>query len=113
MSTEEDLIVNVRSFLTSAELVYLKRDFTSASILFFKALFGILDTILLRKYGKTPKDHSERFRLLQKDFSELYEILDKLYPIYRDTYTLRIEKEACDKIKENVNSIIKKYKIFI
>jgi len=112
MNLKEDLIENIKSFLSSAELVYKKGDYTSASILFFKSLFAVLDLIILKKSGKTPKDHSERFRLLQNEFPELYEILDKLYPVYRETYTLKIEKDVCDKIKENVDSITKKYKIF-
>ena len=111
--TTNSLIENIKSFLDSAELIFTKEDYTSSTILLFKALFLTLDLIVLRKVGKTPKDHSERFRILQKEFPELYELLDKFYPVYRETYTLKIEKEICLKIKENVNSIIKKYEIFV
>lgn len=112
MDLEKDLIENIKSFLASAELVYEKGDYTSATILSFKAFFAVLDFIILKKFGKTPKDHSERFRLLQKEFSDLYEILNKFYPVYRETYTLKIEKEVCNKVKENVKFVIEKYKIF-
>ena len=110
---ENVLVDNVRNFAQSADLVYSKKDYTSATILYFKALFCALDYIILQKLGKSPKDHSERFRILESDFPELYEMLDKVYAVYRDTYTARIEREICDKIKENVKSLIKEYSLFL
>lgn len=110
---ENALVENARSFVQSADLVYSKRDYTSATILYFKALFCALDYIILRKLGKSPKDHSERFRILESEFPELYEMLDKVYAVYRDTYTARIEKDICDRIKENVKSLIEKYSLFV
>ena len=109
---ESILKENIRGFLKSAELVYKTSDFTSATILYFKALFSILDLIILRGRGKIPKDHSERFRILELDYNELYIILDKLYPDYRDTYTVKINKEICHKIKENVERVVKEQKFF-
>ena len=79
--------------------------------MYFKALFIALDIIILEKEGKAPKDHNERFRTLQINFPDLYDVLDEFYPTYRDTYSSKIDKETCDKIKENVKRIIKKYKI--
>ena len=110
---ENALADNARNFAQSADLVYSKKDYTSATILHFKALFCALDYILLQKLGKSPKDHSERLRILESDFPELYEMLDKVYAVYRDTYTARIEREICDKIKENVKSLIKEYSLFL
>ena len=110
---EKDLLDNIKNFLQSADIVYSNKDYTSATILYFKALFCALDLIILQKFGKTPKDHSERFKILKDDFFELYEILDKIYSVYRETYTLKIEKDICDKIKKDVNSIIEKHKLFV
>ena len=102
---------NIKTFLNSAELVYNTQDFTSATILYFKALFTAIDIIILKNKGKIPKDHSERFRILELFEPVLYSLLDKIYPIYRNTYTTTINKETCDKIKENVKRIIKEQKI--
>ena len=110
---KEELIKNIKKILKSAELVYANKDFTSATILYFKAAFSILDLILLRLKGKTPKDHTERFRMLEDSCPDLYEFIDKYFKIYRDTYSISIDKETCDKIKENVKRIIEKYKIQI
>lgn len=111
---EEESIIreNIRSFLKSAQLVYKSSDFTSATILYFKTLFVIFDLLILRRLGKTPKDHGERFRILESNYSDLYIILDKIYPIYRNTYTAKINKETADMVKENVERIIKEQRIF-
>ena len=108
---KEDLISNIKSFKNSAELVYSTKDYTSAAILYFKCLFVVLDLIILQKNGKTPKDHTERFKILKEDFSELYSFLDKYYSVYRQTYSLTIDKTACNEVKENVERIIKEFKI--
>lgn len=108
-----DLLKNIKTILKSADIVYETKDFTSATILYFKAIFVILDYLILKKSGKSPKDHTERFILLKELFPDLYIFLDKYFNIYRNTYSLTIDKETCDKIKQNTNEIIKKYKIFV
>ena len=108
---KEDLIKNIISFKNSAEIVYDSGDYTSSTILYFKCLFVILDLLILQKKGKTPKDHTERFNSLKDNFFELYIFLDKHYHIYRQTYSLIIDKPVCDEVRKNVERIIKKYKI--
>lgn len=90
---KDELISNTRKIFSSAELVFENKDYTSATILYFKTVFGVLDIILLEKEGKTPKDHTERFRMLEKKYPDLYEFLDKYFRIYRDTYSTAIEKK--------------------
>ena len=107
----DNLIKNIKKLLNSAKLVYNTMDYTSATILYFKCLFMIIDYIILKKNGKTPKDHGERFRILEKDFPDLYIMLDKDFPLYRNTYSLSISKEKCNGIKENVRKTIEEYKI--
>lgn len=109
---EELLKENIANFFASAKLLFDRADFTSSAIIYFKALFAILDLSILKKLGKTPKDHSERFRFLELNFPELYIVLDQLYPIYRASYTNSISKFDCIVIKENVERIVKEQKIF-
>jgi len=108
---KDDLIMNIKSFKNSAELVYNARDYTSATILYFKCLFAILDLIILQKKGKMPKDHTERFKILRDDFSELYIFLDKFYAIYRQTYSIIIDRSVCTEVKKNVERVIAEYEI--
>ena len=102
---------NISIFKNSADTLYLAKDYTSATILYFKTLFAIQDYILLQKIGQSPKDHNERFRFLEKYFPESYEVLDKEFSTYRDTYSKIIHKETCDRIKKIVEDEIKHHKI--
>lgn len=108
---EEELLNNIQTFWKSAELVYATKDYTSATILYFKCLFVILDYVLFKSIRKTPKDHTERFRWLELKFPDLYIIIDKYFHIYGDTYSLKIEKVKCDEVRKNVSRIIKEQKI--
>lgn len=108
---KRDLIKNIKDFKNSAEIVYKTGDYTSSTILYFKCLFVVLDLIILQKKGKTPKDHTERFNILKENFSELYLFLDKHYYIYRQTYSLTVDKLTCDEVRKNVERIIEEYKI--
>jgi len=107
----KELVKNIQMFLSSAQLVYKATDYTSATILYFKAAFAAIDIILLQKEGKSPKDHTERFRMIEEKYPDLYVFLDKYFPIYRDTYTAIIEKARCDEVKKNVEYIIERYKL--
>jgi len=91
-----ELLKNIKQIFNSADLVYSHKDFTSATILYFKAAFSILDLILLQREGKTPKDHTERFRMLENSYPKLYEFLDKYFKIYRNIYSISIDRETCD-----------------
>ena len=77
MTPEESLLANIRTFKRSADLVYGTKDHTSAATLYFKTLFAILDLILLRTQGRMPKDHTERFRMLEATRKDLYDFIDK------------------------------------
>lgn len=103
----DELKENIQRLWRSAELLFKDEDYTSATILYFKCLFEIMDLIIYQKLRLIPKDHTQRFEILKEDFSKYYLILDKIYSIYRDTYTNRIEKEKCEGVKKNVLSIAK------
>ncbi len=111
MGIREDLSKNIRMFLSSADLVYERGDYTSATVLYFKALFAILDYIILNSGKGVPKDHSERFRVLESSAPKLYTVLDKLYPTYRSSYTLSVGREKCDVVRRHVRKLAEEYKI--
>lgn len=113
MGLKEDLLKNIKNFIDSAKILYERKDYTSSCVLFFKALFAIVDYILLVSGKGIPKDHSERFRILQNYSNRLYTILDKLYPIYRSTYSVPASKENCEEVREYVKKLIEEYKIKI
>lgn len=104
----DELLENARSFWRSAEIIYSTKDYTSAIVLYFKCLFALLDWVILKNKKKAPKDHTERFRILQLDFPELYTSLDRIFGIYRDAYSVRIEKDKCDEVKKYAAGIAQK-----
>jgi hypothetical protein len=59
---------------------------------YFKSLTALNDFKLSEK-GIKIKDHSERFYHLKHHFPNLYEITDKLFTIYRRTYTGELSSE--------------------
>jgi len=71
--TKEQILI----FKKSADSLFNQKDYTSATILYFKTWFAIQDYTLLEKVGQSPKDHGERFRLLEKSFPKSYINLDK------------------------------------
>ena len=106
--SESNLLENIRKIRSSAELVYKNKDYTSATILTFKLAFSVLDLLLLRSEGRTPKDHSERFRMLERARPDLYRFLDKYFRVYQDTYSTSIDKQICDEVRRNVQAIMER-----
>ena len=104
-------VEQVLQFKSSADLLYQAKDYTSATILYFKTLFSLQDYVLLNKLGESPKDHGVRFRLLEKHFPDLYHELDLEFTTYRDTYSKVVDKETCTRIKKRVENDLKKHQI--
>jgi len=101
----------ILQFKKSADNVYASEDYTSATILYFKTWFAVQDFILLQKIGQSPKDHTERFRMLEKNFPGIYIEIDKEFSTYKDTYSKIIDKNTCDRIKIVVENEIRNNKI--
>lgn len=103
--------VQALTFKRSADTLYASGDYTSATILYFKTLFAIQDFLLLEESGESPKDHSARFRSLEKYFPDLFRELDIEFSTYRDTYSKLIDKETCDRVKKLVENDLARHKI--
>ena len=74
---------------------------------YFKAITQLCDLMLLRKRGYAPSSHTERFRLLEKEFLPVYLSVDRIFKTYQDTYSQPITKESCTIIKNELKNIIK------
>ena len=107
MITKRQIII----FKSSADSLYKTKDYTSATILYFKTLFAIQDFLLIEQTGESPRDHTERFKKLKISFPDLFIQLDKEFTTYRDTYSKILDKEICLRIRRLVENDIEKYKI--
>ncbi|MFH1054096.1 MAG: hypothetical protein V1740_06780 [Candidatus Woesearchaeota archaeon] len=50
-----------------------KQRYKNATILLSKSLFALCDMIILNKLRKLPKNHGERFRILEDHFPKMSE----------------------------------------
>ena len=82
-----------------------KGRYKNSVILFSKALFAICDILIQTKLNKLPKNHSERFRILEQYFKEVYEIIDEIFDKYTDSYSKPVLKETCEAIKNGIKKI--------
>lgn len=78
----------------------------SSTILISKSLFALCDYLILKKYGKLPKNHSERFRILELKENNIYHQIDEIFSKYVDTYSKPSNDENYKKIKEVIKKII-------
>ena len=82
-----------------------KSRYKNSAILFSKALFAMCDIIISNKLKKLPKNHTERFRILEDYFKEIYIIVDGIFDKYTDSYSKPILKDACEAIKNGIKKI--------
>lgn len=66
---------------------------------------------LLQRTGNTPSSHIERFRITQNKFQEIYDLIDKDFPFYQDSYVHFMTKELAEVIKNDAKTVAEKLKI--
>ena len=82
-----------------------KGHYKNTVILLSKALFALCDIIILEKLDKLPKSHTERFRILEQHFNDIYLIVDEVWSSYTDSYSKPALKETCEAIKNAIKKI--------
>jgi len=100
MSIKKDLTSNAKEYFENALLAQKKKQYNSSVTLFFKTLSTLSDLYLLINEGRIPSSHSERFRILENKYPKIYEILDKDFPFYQNSYRTKLKLEV-SKIFEN------------
>lgn len=98
---------NFNEYFGLAEQAFKSKKYNSAVTLFFKAISAAVDLFILNKEGFVPSSHTERFRIVKDKYHEIYNILDKDFPFYQDSYTNRMDKEAAEVLKEDAQRIKK------
>jgi hypothetical protein len=88
--------------------LFLQEHYNSSVVLFFKSLASFTDLFLLNKKGIIPSSHNERFNITKKEFSEIYDLLDKDFPFYQGSYNSIISKEIVEVVRDDARIIAKK-----
>lgn len=107
---EEILVSNVEEYLESAEQALKEKKYNVAATLFFKAICAAIDLLLFKKEKSVPSSHTDRFRIVQQKYPDLYHLLDRDFPFYQDSYSHKISKEAVELLKEDAKTITERIK---
>ena len=108
---KEILIKTAKEYFNSGEEEFAKQRYNSALVLYFKALIALTDLYLLQKTKQTPYSHTSRFKICQEKFPEIYNLIDKDFPFYQDSYIQKMSKELAEVIKEDAKIMAKKNQI--
>ena len=87
--------------------VFREGKYNSATTLFFKAVVSLCDLYILGKEGRIPSSHSDRFRILEEKYPEIYAVVDRDFPFYQDSYTKKMDKESAELLKNDIGKIKK------
>lgn len=104
---EKFLIENAKEFLTKAKEADADKAYNSAVTLYFKAIAVLADLFIFRKEGSIPSNHAERFRILERKYPYLYRIMDKDFPIYQQSYQLRLGKEYSEVLRKDAEKAVR------
>ena len=108
---EKILIEAAKEHYESGTFSIKKNKYNSAVVLFFKSLIALCDIYILRKTKSTPSSHNSRFRILKEISREVYDLLDKDFPFYQESYFQRMTKELAEIIKDDAENLAKKLEI--
>ncbi|MAF35616.1 hypothetical protein CL622_00680 [archaeon] len=107
---KEILEENFNEYKEGAESAYNQKKYNIATTLFFKAMCAGVDLYILKKENIVPSSHTKRFRIVEEKYPQIYEILDRDFPFYQESYTQKSNKEATEVLREDVKTITKMLK---
>lgn len=98
----EILVESAKEYYEMGNIAYKRKSANSAVILYFKTLVALVDLYILQQTNQTPSSHTQRFRITKEKFSQIYNILDKNFPFYQDSYTQKMSLELAEVIKDDI-----------
>lgn len=101
----EELLKNANEFLESGEENFKKKRFNASAPDFFKAIVIFCDYLVYKNMKIMPKNHNERFLLLEKYFPQIYNKVSGLFKIYTQSYNLRLKQNDSIKIKNYADEL--------
>ena len=93
----------------AAQMLLSLKKVKVAVILFSKSLFSLLDYLILKKYFKLPKSHTERFRILEEKEPQLYILVDEVWQFYHDSYSKPAAEKAIVLLLNTIREVIGSY----
>ena len=106
MNQEDELRNTFIEEYSSAKMLKRIGKLKSALILISKSLFALCDYILFKKYAKLPRNHGERFRMLQLKENNTYLEVSSIWSQYTDTYSKPANGESYDLLNNIIIKVI-------
>ena len=101
----EQLLKNALEFLESGNENLDKKRFNVAVSDFFKSIAIFCDYLIYSELRIMPKNHNNRFSLLQSYFNEIYEKVSFLFKTYVRSYNLNMTHLEATKLKEYADEL--------
>ncbi len=105
MTLNQTLLENVQEFKKESEKAKADNAYNSAVTLCFKAVAVLVDLFLLKKEGFIPKNHTERFEILRAKHKQVYLVLDKIFPLYQQSYRLKMGLQQLEVIENEFRKL--------
>ncbi len=104
--TKEEIVATLKEFFEAAMDSEKKKRYKAAITLYYKALIEAADFLIFSKMNKVPRNHSQRFRWLRKQYKDIYTPASDLFKIYRATYNRNVTKQEMEKVKAGLIEIL-------
>lgn len=108
---ENILLETAKEYHESADFSFNRQSYNATVVLFFKCLIALSDLYLVRKTGSSPSSHNARFRMLQENAPEIYNLIDKDFPFYQDSYVQKMSRELAEVIKHDAKTVAEKLEV--
>ena len=96
----------------AAQMLLQREMLKAAVILYSKALFAAIDYLIFSKYGKLPKNHTERFRILRLRESKIHQDLENVWSKYTDSYSKPATAESVEIFRKVISELIRNDEAF-
>ena len=108
LTKKQILEKTAKEYFESGEDDLEKKRYNSALVLFFKCLIALVDIYVYEKTGNTPSSHTARFNICREKFDEVYDLIDKDFPYYQDSYIQIMSKELAEVMKNDAKTMAEK-----
>jgi len=108
---KNDILSNFVEFCAAADTDLAAGRYNAAVSSYFKALSILCDWHIYKRIMLLPKNHTERFQILERDEPQAYSLLSPLFSKYRDSYNTRLSRKDALELSENVKKLKKLFGI--
>ena len=96
---------NAKEYYRNALIAHKNEEYNTSVTLFFKTISALADLLIYKNQNHIPKSHNHRFRILESDFKKVYQILDKNFSFYQNSYRSKLNEETSVMFKDDAKKL--------